>query len=80
MTLTAFSFAYCAKTDGLIGTTFGMVKVSNGIIHPMALDMSPTLSVASNNTKVTKMAGERHVPLLGQHLFCIDIVNVLYRG
>ena len=40
MTLTAFSIAYCAKTNGLIGTKFAMVKVSNGIIHPMALDMS----------------------------------------
>ena len=40
MPLTAFSIAYCAKTHELIGTSLGMVKVSNGIIHPMALDMS----------------------------------------
>jgi len=40
MTSTAFSIACCAKTNGPIGTNFGMVKVSNGIIHPMALAMS----------------------------------------
>ena len=39
MPLTAFSIAYCAKTHELIGTSLGMVKVSNGIIHPMALDV-----------------------------------------
>ena len=40
MTSTAFSIACCAKTNGPIGSNFGMVKVSNGIIHPMALDIS----------------------------------------